>query len=205
MKLQPGVYVRILPSNYYHGNFTDQKGVVSYMTGLCPDKIGVAIEGQVNSNSRHGVFWFDKHVLQIIESEDYKMLPNYTVANISFLSGSNTSCVYAYALYDSEIKENDVVVVRTGHHGFALAKVVEIAPKEHAPVMFNREIVSKVDFTAFDARCAKAQRLAELKKTMDAKVKELQEYALYELLSEKDPALREMLAEFKDLSAGGKV
>ena len=42
-------------------------------------------------------------------------------------------------------------------------------------------------------------RAAELKQAMDAKVKEMQNQAIYEMLSEKDPALKAMFDEYKTL------
>ena len=94
------------------------------------------------------------------------MLENYKVAGISFLEGSNVGLVYYYALYDDTIEIDDVVVVNTGHHGLAIAKVVEIEPnnvdKNH--VRCGREIISKVDFSAYNERQEKAKRLSELKK-----------------------------------------
>jgi hypothetical protein len=55
---------------------------------------------------------------------------------------------------------------------------------------------------AFCDRQEKRKAMAQLKKDMDKKVKELQETALYEMLAEKDPALAAMLAEYKQLSGG---
>lgn len=107
---------------------------------------------------------------------------------------------YSYALYDPTICVSDIVVVKTGHHGFALAKVIEIAPESATAVQFGREIVSKVDFSAYTARQEKAKQLKELKQKMDAKVKVLQSTALYELLAEKDPELASMLTAYKELT-----
>lgn len=128
------------------------------------------------------------------------MLNDYITANVQFLDGTNHNMQYSYALYDPTICVSDIVVVKTGHHGFALAKVIEIAPESVTAVQFGREIVSKVDFSAYTARQEKAKQLKELKQKMDAKVKVLQSTALYELLAEKDPELASMLTAYKELT-----
>jgi multidrug resistance efflux pump len=62
------------------------------------------------------------------------------------------------------------------------------------------EVICKIDMTAYEARKAKAAQIHELKKEMDAKVAQLQAVALYELMAEKDPSLKTLLAEFKALT-----
>ena len=57
--------------------------------------------------------------------------------------------------------------------------------------------------TAYEERREKARKLAELKRKMDVKVQQLQQTAIYELLSEKDPELAALLQEFKNLQEGG--
>ena len=86
------------------------------------------------------------------------MLNDYITANVQFLDGTNHNMQYSYALYDPTICVSDIVVVKTGHHGFALAKVIEIAPESATAVQFGREIVSKVDFSAYTARQEKAKQ-----------------------------------------------
>lgn len=138
---------------------------------------------------------------RLTEVYDYNfMLNDYITANVQFLDGTNHNMQYSYALYDPTICVSDIVVVKTGHHGFALAKVIEIAPESATAVQFGREIVSKVDFSAYTARQEKAKQLKELKQKMDAKVKVLQSTALYELLAEKDPELASMLTAYKELT-----
>ena len=57
--------------------------------------------------------------------------------------------------------------------------------------------------TAYEERREKARKLAELKRKMDVKVQQLQQTAIYELLSEKDPELAALLNEFKTIQGGG--
>ena len=53
--------------------------------------------------------------------------------------------------------------------------------------------------TAYNERQAKAAKIKSLKVEMDKKVMELQQTAIYELLAEKDPGLKQMLEEYKSL------
>lgn len=127
------------------------------------------------------------------------MTGNFKVAGVNFLDGTNTERTYWYALYDDDIVVGDTVVVKSGHHGLGVAKVVSIDERNTDVVECGREIIAKVDFSAYEERKAKEQRKAELKKNMDAKVKQLQEYAIFEMLAEKDTELSEMLEEYKAL------
>lgn len=195
-----GARVRVLPGAGYNDRFAGRLGVVVYYTELCASKIGVQLDSVSNPRSKYNAFWLDIDYLEIIESEETFMIPNYILVTVRFLDGSNTNMTYSYACYDLNILEGDLVVVKTGHHGFALAKVAEVAPEFAEPVKFGREVVARVDLSEYEARKAQAKRLAEVKASMDAKVKELQAFAVYELLAEKDPALKNLLAEFKQLS-----
>lgn len=197
-----GDRVRVLPCLNYGGRFTGRLGAIIYLTGLCPDKVGVKIDGLENQASKYGAYWFALSDVQIIESEEMYMPNEYKTASIQFLDGTNHGTLYTYALYDEGIVAGDLVVVKTGHHGLALAKVVEVSPEIAAPVKYGRQIAAKVDLSAYEARVQRAKRLSKLKQEMDAKVKELQSTALYELLAEKDPALGAMLAEYKSITAG---
>jgi hypothetical protein len=89
--------------------------------------------------------------------------------------------------------------VQTGHHGLALAEISSIGCGDKDKVKCSREIITRVDMEAFYQRQEKRKALAQLKKDMDKKVKELQETALYEMLAEKDPALAMMLVQYKTL------
>lgn len=198
--MKVGARVQVLPCAGYAGRYAGLWGTVIYITGLCPDKVAVRLDIVDNPRSKYNAFWFDIHKLLVIESEEIPMLEGYVIASVKFLDGSNHGTLYSYALYDPSISVGDIVVVKTGHHGFVLAEVAEIAPEVASAVQFGREIVTKVDFTAFDARKAKAKRLKELKQKMDAKVKELQTTALYEMLAEKDPELGALLADYKALT-----
>lgn len=213
-------------SHAYNGRFSGRKGELlkkhQTPSGQC---FGVRFADEINPFSSYGVFWFyerdivhaeetfspakiDRVIIDLPkinfanEGEEVPMLKNYRTVAITFLSGANLNRAYFYALYDESISEGDTVVVQTGHHGLALAKIATLTPANPRPVEFGREIVCKVDFTAYQARREKAEKISALKKEMDAKVKDLQTLAIYEALAEKDPALKTMLDEYRFLTAG---
>lgn len=199
MKIKIGVTVKILADNY-DNQFKGKIGTVEKLYNY--DKVGIRINGCSNRCSSYGVYWFDIEDVELYESEVKEiMLDNFKVAIIAFLSGTNTGSTYAYALYDDSIKAEDTVVVMTGHHGLSIAKVIEIDPPgaTHKSVRYGREIISRVDLSAYEDRQEKREKMTKLKNQMDAKVHELQKQAIYELLAEKDPALKKMLDEYKEL------
>ena len=198
-----GDYVKItshlIPYSSYKGKYTGYHGFISRISG---NRIGVTIDGEVNEKSGYGVFWFDANELKLTKEkvqnqEEYFMDKNYHPVIINFISGSNTDVPYIYAAYE-DYAEGDYVVVHTGHHGMAIAKVKTMGTEDNK-VEYGREIICKIDMSAYNDRKARAKRKAELKGKMEAKVRELRETALFEMLAEKDAGLAEMLKEFKEL------
>ena len=202
--------VRVNSKKEYDGRFYGMTGTLVHMTNTCDTILGaVQLDGQHNSASRYDAFWFPiGHLRRIAktkttEREDFIMPTSaYKTVLISFLSGANTDCTYPYACYDDTIVNDDTVVVSTGHHGFSLARIADANPKNPGKVQYSREVVCKVDFSAYEARKEKAQRAAQLRQQMDEKVKQLQTYAIYEMMADKDPALKAMLDEYKALNDG---
>lgn len=163
--------------------------------------LGILVDGIENCNSKYGVFWLSKGSIKLFKEEKY-MEKGFIVATIKFLEGSNTNVGYAYALYDDSIVAGDVVVVNTGHHGMAVAKISALDEKRKSEVKFGREVVCKVDLSAFNERKERAARIAALEREMKAKASEVQATAIYEMLAEKSPELKAMLDEYKKLTEG---
>jgi outer membrane murein-binding lipoprotein Lpp len=128
---------------------------------------------------------------------DVPMLPNFTVVGVKFPLGDKE---YAFACYEDNLSIGDVVVVRKSDGNLALTEVASIGLLDKSRVLNGCEVVAKVDLTASEARYAKAKEIADLKKDMDEKVAALQAVALYEMMAEKDPALKAMLEQFKKLT-----
>ena len=141
--------------------------------------------------------------IQLIENnqEDQKMAitGDFKVANVKFLNGANTSCEYEYAMFD-DYEVGDTVVVASAHHGLGIAKISSIITKDQAATKnFEREIVSKVDMETYETRKKNRNRVNELKAKMDKRFNELNKIALFEIMAEKDPELKNMLEEYKCL------
>lgn len=174
-----------------------------------PDSIGIRVDGKTNSLSKDDVFWVKEEHIETIkntESENKNMTKqqimmneNFIVAGVKFLSGTNQDKEYYYALYDFNARVGDLVVVQTGHHDIAVARISSIGEYEKDCITELREIISIVDTTDFKARNDRRDRIIELKKEMDKKVKELQEIAIYEMLAKDDDALKDMLTDYKSL------
>lgn len=107
-----------------------------------------------------------------------------------------------YALYDNNVEAGDMVLCATGHHGQVIAEVYDIPTAKHAKdieIEYGREIICKIDYTDFNERQRKLERIVELKKTMTKKKAELDELAVYELLAKQSPEMADMLKELKEL------
>lgn len=112
---------------------------------------------------------------------------------------ANTGKPYYFKAYDV-LNVNDVVVVDT-KYGYQLGTVVEVNPgmsMDNAKKI-TKSVVCRVDFTEYYARMEKSERVKLLKAQMDDRIEMLKENAVYEMMAEKDPALKEMLDEFKAL------
>lgn len=176
-------------------------GCIGYVERISGNRIGVALEGKHNKLSGYGVFWFDQDELNFVSGtnnkEEYIMDKNYTMVKAKYLDTSISKRDIIFAAYEP-YEVNDYVVVNSGHHGFVVAQVTVVEDVE-GQVQYSREIICKIDMSAYNDRKVCAKRKAELKGKMEAKVKELQETAIFEMLAKEDAGLAEMLKEFKEL------
>ena len=128
-------------------------------------------------------------------------MKEYMIVKVQFnvSSKTRTGKLYTFLAYE-EYTPGDVVVVDT-QNGFQLATVEGTASKipDGIPTGGLKEIVCKVDFTAWNERLERAKRMNELQCMMNNRVRDLQETALFEMLASKDPELKAMLDEYKTL------
>lgn len=192
-------------------------GIVQYIYN---DNYGVKIDNKCNHSSGKGLYYFKQSELRLFkeyeqnniynkgEEDMNKIIGNYRVAKVRFLEGSNTHNTYNYALFDDEIQLYDNCVVKSANHGFGIASIEEIIDNiDNISVTDNngniREIVCKIDMSAFHKRIDDRRRVSQLKKEMDKKVKELQGLALYKMMAENSPELKAMLSEYEELINNG--
>lgn len=192
------------------------------------NEIGVLVDGEHNSASAYGAYWFATNEIKIInnESEDIKMEGFKDVAIVNLLEDYNKKD-YAFALYDEDINVLNsmecnypamVVVNANGKDNRLLGIVKEIMTVEdYYSIDRNKgrkitaEIVGFVNMDRYIAREEEKVRLAELEKKKAAIEKELEaeinkrksvEY--YEEMAKKysdNPKLAELVDELKSLGA----
>lgn len=134
------------------------------------------------------------------EEQKMAITGDFKVAKVKFLEGSNTTTTYEYALFDDYVV-GTYVVVKSAHHGFGVAKIVEIISKEQATTKkFEREIVTAFDMETYETRKKNRAKIQELNNRMDKRFQELNKLALFEMMAEKDPELKNMLEEYKCLT-----
>ena len=129
-----------------------------------------------------------------------QLLKGYKKAAVRFRNDTGYSDVW-YAMYDNVANVDDAVLCMTGHHGEVIGTVVAIEPFENDAVNvdYGREIICKIDYSAYYNRQKKLERIAKLKTVMAKKKAELDELAVYELLASKSPEMTDMLKELKEL------
>lgn len=116
--------------------------------------------------------------------------------------------VYYYALTPGlSVNVGNTVVVNCAT-GFQVVKVVETEvenPIVNGVATYNitAMIVGKVDTDAYDAFVERQIKQKELRKELEARKKELERSEIYELLASKDPTMKSLLEEFKEL--GGSL
>lgn len=221
-----GDIVRITSKRDYGGRYYDAIGVVVRTSGWGPDmQYGVELDGLNNTRSKYNAFWFRGRFLQKYYGErpNYKpdpttddqtdnsdnifdnereviFMPGYKTVLIRFLDKRATEvCMLPYACYDDTIKPGDKVVVKTGHRGFTLAEVTDQTVPEGITPECGREIIDRVDFSAYEARQAKIARRNELQRILDERTRQMQRLAVYEALAQNDPEARALVDELKSL------
>lgn len=119
--------------------------------------------------------------------------------NIIGVKFKDNEMEYAFKCFD-DVSVGDLVVVDT-RYGFKLATVTSLDYNGDFDISHNlKEVVCKVDVTKFNERKERAEKLKILKRKMDDKLEQLQTIALYEMLAEKNPEIKDLFTEFKVLS-----
>ena len=191
-------------NSYSRHDYTGEFGtVVRNMYGTY-GKILVELDGKTNPYGATGCFYFKPYELEVVddnndilEENNMQTITNYyNIARIQYLD-NNTPSRHIYANFDSSLKEGDLCVVKSAHHGLGLARVTEIIDQNDLEV--TREIVAKVDTELYDFRVAARKEAAELKAKMQERAKKLQDIALYQMLAKDDPEMQNMLDRYQNI------
>ena len=108
---------------------------------------------------------------------------------------------YAYALLLKDVETGAKVVVRNSDGSLVMGRLASVDKHPHEKVKNGCEVICVVDMTEYNQRQEQFAKVAGLRKKMDARVKALQDIALYEMLAKDDPELQTLLSEFKSLGA----
>lgn len=197
----------------YFQECNGKAGTIKAIYGM--DSIAVDIIGACNHASKYGYFYFALYDLKIVkkynETQEENTMSNkiytgnvygkYRVAVVAFLDDSDVRG-FNYRVYEdgNDYEENMYVVVKSAHHGFGIARIINIgSAKELGDASSEREVICPIDMSNYDKRVETRKRVIELTVSMERKAEELKGLALYETLSEKSPELKEMLTEYKTL------
>lgn len=196
-KINDRIVVTTRVGKYKKFDLLHQHGTI---VGYYKEFFKVRIDNINNTRSADGVFYLTSHTFkredaseQDIESEVTIMDGNYRAVRVAFLD--NPGKLHMYACYDDNVKIGDVCMVKSKTHGFGLAEIVAFVDDYTEPLV--REIVARIDMTAYIDRVAQRKLKAELRQKMEERAAKLQEIALYELLAKEDAEMAELLKEYK--------
>ena len=178
--------------------------------------VSVVLDNVTNPRSKYGCFYFK--AVDLVEANDETnimeeknmskniAITNYlNVAKISPIGNPNAT--YKYANFYPDLTAGDLCVV-TGLtdireamastlRGMTVAKVIEIIDANDIEV--SGEVVTKVDTDSYNERVKCRIRAAELKDKMEARAKQLQDIALYQMLAKDDPDMAALLKEYQGI------
>lgn len=140
----------------------------------------------------------EKHDTQEDAAMSNIVTGNYKVATVRFMNGDNYKN-YVFALFDDQVEVNDLVLCDTAN-GYHVAYVNSITDKDQYrghPV--TREVICKIDLSAFNHRKEVREQKLRLKEKMDQMVADNQELILYQAIAEKNPVMAELLEAYKKL------
>lgn len=199
-----GARVKVVKcDSYSRQNFVGTLGIVIQSRYDLWGKIEIGLDGEFNSKSATGNFYFKPYELEVVnetntdnlEENIMENITNYlNIVRVEYVDDKKVSnCNYAN--FDDTIKKGDMVVVNAPYTGFELATVIEVVDRND--VETDKEVVCKVDTTAYDARVENRAKAAELKAKMKERAKQLQDIALYQMLAKDDPAMLELLSQYQ--------
>lgn len=123
------------------------------------------------------------------------------VVSVKFKSNGSTvynSREYYYKTF-FDVEAGDQVVVDTSTVGLNIAMIYN--PEVTDPTLQKKAtkyLVQPIDMEKYKEVIEKEKELCNLKKAMDARVKSLQETAMYEMLAKEDEELADLLITYKE-------
>lgn len=164
----------------------------------------VRIQGRKNKYTDDGAFIFTEKYLSKIETTEggnKMLLKGYKVVGVEFDSLENKT--YYFASYEKGLKKGDIVCVHT-RYGFRAATIsaLDVDEREVNNIgqKVTEQVVCKINTKAYEDRVRQAERIQELEKVLDQKLKDAQKLAIFEMFSKNDEEFAKLLSEYKSLT-----
>lgn len=132
------------------------------------------------------------------EVKEMKLAGNYKIARVKFIEGYNKNKVYNFALFDNEITDGDFVLCDT-QNGYNVAQVIGVDEITNGSAEVAKEIICKVDFSAYEHRKEVRKQKKEIKAKLDKAIQENQDLVLYETVAKSNTQVAELLDKYKAL------
>lgn len=198
-----GARVRLIRQRKYpEYKLLDLVGTVRTDTG---SNVSVVFDTVTNTRSAYGCFYFKAFDLveinesteDILEETKMNKITNYlNTAIVRFIDGSEPG-YHSFANFQVDLASGDLCVVSTEKGQFRLARVADIEDCNDRETY--REVIAKVYTDDYDNRITCRETAAELKAKMDARAKQLQDIALYQILAKDDPEMAKLLEEYQGI------
>lgn len=164
--------------------------------------IGVKFNEINNRCSNQGLFWYKSDEVKIIknksEEENMRKLTGYEKVAVVDCGYDHK---YYFALYDDDVEAGDLVY--TNNTGDKVLVVHSVISSAEAASRYSKEItkevICKLDMSAFNERMARRDAKRELQKQMDLMIKQMDEVNKYKIYAESNPELAELLSEYQSL------
>lgn len=179
-------------------------GVVCIDTGT---NVAVLFDNVRNHRSAYGYFYFspadllavDEYTVESKEDENMvkSRITNYlNVVQVEYADRDKDG-VYQYANFDAGLNVGDYCVVMTEYGIFRVARVMKVL--DQTDIECYREVVTKLFTDEYDARVKLRAKAAEVKAKMEARARQLQDIALYQMLAKDDPDMAALFSEYQNL------
>lgn len=198
-----GATVRVIKQHNYPGE--QLVGLIGTVRSASGSSIAVNFDTVKNNRSSYDSFYFkpnelilvDAHNNENMEEKNMEKITGYLNCVKVQFDGADKASVYHYANFDGGLAVGDTCIVTYGAGKIAVAKVVEFVEKPDSEVVL--EVVTRVFMDDYEARVKAREKAAELKAKMEARAKQLQDIALYQMLAKDDPDMAALLEEYQTL------
>lgn len=166
--------------------------------------IGIVFDEVTNTRSAYGRFYIEPAYLKVVGDNTNNKMEEKTMHKITnYLNVVKIRDIYGgrahpeeFANFEPELQAGDLCVIMLNER-LCLAKVDSVSEPTGAE-LYN-EVVSKVFTADYDIRVEARAKAAELKGKMEARAKQLQDIALYQMLAKDDPDMAALLREYQEI------